>query len=64
MRFVLAEPDLFLNTTSDATLLPTVFDIASRLGPTVTAPTAAELDADIAALGVEPLFDGDVLERI
>ncbi len=64
MRFVLAEPELFLNTTSDATLLPTVFDIADRLEDPVTAPTDADLDVDIEALQVEPLFDGGDLERI
>ncbi len=64
MRFVLAEDDLFLNTSSDATLLPTVLDIAGRLGDSVVAPTAAELAADIHAAGIEPIFDGGVLERI
>lgn len=64
MRFVLAEPDLFLNTTSDATLLPAVLRIADRLEDPVRAPTRDEVDADIAALGVEPIFDGGALERI
>ena len=64
MRFVLAEPDLFLNTTSDATVLPTVLDIAGRLQEPVAAPSEAEIDADITALGVEPIFDRGALERI
>lgn len=64
MRFVLAEDDLFFNTSSDATLLPTVLEIAGRLGDAVIAPTDAELDADIDAVGIEPIFDGGVLERI
>jgi aryl-alcohol dehydrogenase-like predicted oxidoreductase len=62
--FVLATPDLFLNTSSDATLLGHALEVANRLGGTVAAPSAEELDADIARLGMEPIFDGDVLERI
>jgi aryl-alcohol dehydrogenase-like predicted oxidoreductase len=64
MRFVLAEPDLFLNTTSDATLLPTVLAVADALPDPVARPTDDELEADIARLGVEPIFDGGALERI
>lgn len=64
VRFVLAEPDLFLNTTSDATLLPLVLEAASRLDQPFAAPTDAELDADIDGLGIEPIFDGGALERI
>lgn len=64
IRFVLAEPDLFLNTTSDATVLPTVLEAASRLDRPFDVPTSAELDADIDGLGMEPIFDGDALERI
>jgi len=64
MRFVLSEPDLFLNTTSDATLLPTVLDVAGRLEEPVQAPGQDELDADIDALAVEPIFDGGPLETI
>ena len=64
MRFVLAEDDLFFNTSSDATLLPTVLEIAAGLDDPVSAPSAASLDADIESTGIEPIFDGGVLERI
>jgi hypothetical protein len=64
MRFVLAEPDLFLNTTSDATLLPTVLEVAARLGDPVAPPAPDEVAADLEHLAVEPLFDGGALERI
>ena len=64
MRFVLAEDDLFLNTTSDATVLPLVLGIAARLSDPVAAPAADALDADRIALGLEPIFDGGALERI
>ncbi|MCO8127604.1 aldo/keto reductase [Acidimicrobiia bacterium EGI L10123] len=64
VRFVLAEPDLFLNTTSDATLLPLVLDAASRLDQPFDAPTDAELETDIEDQGIEAIFDGGALERI
>ena len=64
MRYVLAEPDLFLNTTSDATVLPTVLAVAARLGEVVDPPEAEALEADIAELGIRPIFDGGDLERI
>jgi aryl-alcohol dehydrogenase-like predicted oxidoreductase len=61
VRFVLAEPDLFLNTTSDTRLLPLVLDAAA--GP-LDRPGDDEMDADIGAFGITPLFDGGALERI
>ncbi len=64
VRHVLAEPALFLNTTSDATVLPLVLDAASHLDGDIAAPTAAELDADIEAWQMAPIFDGGQLERI
>ncbi len=64
VRHALAEPDLFLNTTSDATVLPLVLDAAARLDGDISAPTSAELDADIESLQMAPIFDGGPLERI
>ncbi len=61
MRFVLSDPRLFLNTTSDARLLPLV--VAAAQGD-LNAPTDAELRADIADHGITPLFDNAALERI
>ena len=61
VRYVLAEDDLFLNTTSDARLLPLVLDAAA--GP-LDRPGDDELDRDIDEFGVTPLFDGGALERI
>lgn len=60
-RWVLADPQLFLNTTSDARKLGTILEAAASDLP---APTAAELQADIDAFGITPLFDGRELERI
>jgi aryl-alcohol dehydrogenase-like predicted oxidoreductase len=60
VRFVLARPGLFLNTASDARLLgPTLDAAASGQRP----PSEAELDADVLAQGMQPLFDGTDLER-
>lgn len=64
VRFVLSEPELFLDTSSDATLLGTLLDVASSLDEPVEPPEAAEVEADIAAFDVEPIFDGGQLERI
>ena len=64
MRYVLSTPDLFLNTTSDATLLPLIFDIANGFDDTIAAPTQAELDEDITAEGITPIFDRDELLSI
>jgi aryl-alcohol dehydrogenase-like predicted oxidoreductase len=61
VRFVLANPQLFLNTTSDARLLPLIVDAASG---DLSAPSDDELRTDIAEQGITPLFDGDALERI
>jgi len=61
VRFVLSNPQMFLNTTSDARLLPSIIDAASG---DLASPTDHEMRADIVAEGITPLFDGDVLERI
>jgi len=60
-RHVLAHPQLFLNTTSDARKLGVIFDAAAADLP---APTAGELEADIEQFQISPLFDGRELERI
>lgn len=51
--FVLARPGLFLNTTSDATMLDNVFSAA---GEPICAPNSAGLENDAERLGIEPLF--------
>jgi aryl-alcohol dehydrogenase-like predicted oxidoreductase len=61
VRWVLSHPQLFLNTSSDATLLRTILEAADQGGD---APSDAELQADVDAEGMAPLFDGDALERI
>lgn len=61
VRFVLSDPRLFLNTTSDATLLPHVLEAAAG---DLSRPTDDELAADVEAEAITPLFDGAALERI
>lgn len=63
VRYVLGRDGVFLNTTSDATLLPLVLDAAGR-AQVGDVPSDAEMAADADAFGVTPLFDGGVLERI
>jgi aryl-alcohol dehydrogenase-like predicted oxidoreductase len=62
VRWVLGRhPQLFLNTSSDARLLEHA--LAAGAGD-LTPPTDDEMRADVAAQGIEPLFDGSALERI
>jgi aryl-alcohol dehydrogenase-like predicted oxidoreductase len=61
VRWVLADPRVFLNTSSDARLLPAILTAAASGEP---APSDDEMRADVSAHGVEPLFDGSDLERI
>ena len=61
VRFVLSDPQMFLNTTSDARLLPMIIDAANG---ELSSPTADEMRGDVAEQGITPLFDGGALERI
>ena len=61
VRFVLSQAQLFLNSTSDARLLPLV--LAAAEGD-LSVPSDAEMVADEVAHGITPLFDGEALERI
>jgi len=60
-RFVLARPGLFLNTTSDATLLPIILEAAQG---TPSEPDTDALDADAARFAIEPLFVEGVAEGV
>ena len=60
VHYVLGHQQLFLNTTSDARLLPAVLSAAEALAPV----DDAQLDADLTEFGVTPLFDRKELERI
>jgi aryl-alcohol dehydrogenase-like predicted oxidoreductase len=60
-RYVLANNQLFLNTTSDTRLLPLLLAVGQ--GPLVV-PDESELRLDIETYGMTALFDGADLERI
>jgi len=61
VHWVLARPGVFLNTSSDATLLDFVLDAASEA---IVMPTKAEMEADARDLGIEPLFVRGVSDAI
>ena len=61
VRYVLGEDDLFLNTSSDASLLPLALAAADGdLG----VPSDEEMRADADRFGISPLFAEGELERI
>ena len=61
VRFVLARPGLFLNSSSDATLLPALLAAAEERA---VAPAARELEADIERLAIAPHFVRGVSDSI
>ena len=61
VRFVLARPGVFLNTSSDTTLLRATLEAAATPAPS---PSDAELHDDGRALGTEPLFVRGVSDRV
>jgi hypothetical protein len=61
VAWVLSRPDFFLNTSSDATLLPTILEAAAA---EVEEPTAAAMSSDVARLGVEAIFAPGEMETI
>jgi len=61
VHFVLARPGLFLDTSSDATLLRTTLEAASEA---IEAPGDDRMRADTEAHGVTPLFVRDVAEEV
>ncbi|MEO6652192.1 MAG: aldo/keto reductase [Ilumatobacteraceae bacterium] len=61
VRYVLGNDDLFLNTSSDARLLPGL--VAAAEGD-LSIPPDTEMDDDRLAFGITALFDNGALERI
>ena len=61
VRFVLARPGLFLNSSSDGTLLREILEAASEVGE---APALSELEADVARYEMQPLFGPGLPEGI
>ena len=63
VRFVLGREHVFLNSTSDARVLPMVLDAAGR-ATVGDLPSDAEMERDCERFEISPLFDGAELERI
>lgn len=61
VNYVLAQPNVFLNTSSDARLLPLALEAAASPR---RAPSDEAMKADQLAQGIIPIFDGGALERI
>jgi aryl-alcohol dehydrogenase-like predicted oxidoreductase len=61
VHFTLSRPSLFLNSSSDATLLPDILEAASQPAPE---PTRAAMESDVAHHAMEPLFIPGVRDRI
>lgn len=61
VRFVFDRPGVFLNTSSDATLLATTLRAASNAR---SAPEAQALDTDVREFAMEPLFIRGVTDTI
>jgi hypothetical protein len=56
VHYVLNQPDIFLNTVGDITLLPKVLDAASRFQEGSSEPTDEQMHTLVTRLGMEPLF--------
>jgi aryl-alcohol dehydrogenase-like predicted oxidoreductase len=61
VHFVLGRPGLFLNSSSDATVLRQILDAAKEVS---AVPSPAELSSDVARLAMEPLFVRGVSDAI
>jgi aryl-alcohol dehydrogenase-like predicted oxidoreductase len=61
VRYVLSNDQLFLNTTSDARLLPQILAVAQG---SLVAPDEAAMRRDVETHNMRVLFDGAELERI
>ena len=61
VAYVWSNEQLFINSSSEVSLLPAMVAAAEHPGPP---PTDDQLAADAEALGVAALFDGGELERI
>ncbi|NQY55283.1 MAG: aldo/keto reductase [Ilumatobacteraceae bacterium] len=65
VAYVLSFPNVFLNTTSDARVVPPSIEAARRFFEgDLSAPTAEALRSDVETYGITALFDGAGLERI
>jgi len=56
VHWVLKRPGVFLNSTSDATLLKLVLDAANQFEAADVSDIESKVTADVKSNGVEPLF--------
>jgi hypothetical protein len=61
VHYVLRTPDLFLNTSSDATVLREILEAAAEVG---AAPSDTVMQGDASRYGIEPLFVRGVSDGI
>ena len=61
VHWVLRRPGMFLNTSSDATLLPRILEAADEFK---SGPTDAAMRGDVSRLTIEPLFVPGVSDQI
>jgi len=61
VHYVLGRPGLFLNTSSDATILAETLTFAAE---SASAPDDAELTRDVTTMGIEPLFVRGVSDTV
>jgi aryl-alcohol dehydrogenase-like predicted oxidoreductase len=64
VHFVLRRPGVFLNTTSDATLLPLVLEAARDFDPAAPGSSDEDMRTDAERLAVEPLFVRDLSDDV
>jgi len=65
VHFVLSRPNIFLNTSSDATLLPSILQAASEFDDKIAlANLVNSLQADVSQLGMESIFIRGVMDTV
>ncbi len=64
VRWVLSRPGIFLNTTSDARLLPIIVDAARQSGAGADVPDGTQMRHDVQRWDIEPLFVRDVADGV
>ncbi|MFP6806324.1 MAG: aldo/keto reductase [Pseudomonadales bacterium] len=64
VHWVLSRPGIFLNSSSDATLLPKIIKAANEFDADNVGNLNAEVEADVSRQELEPLFERDVQDDV
>ncbi|MCZ6503338.1 MAG: hypothetical protein O6945_12580, partial [Gammaproteobacteria bacterium] len=64
VHWVLRRPGLFLNTSSDATLLPKIIQAAEEFDADNVGDLEEQVAADVASQELEPLFERGVKDDV